>query len=98
MSRMRTALLGELNPVKYLAHNNCSINVSSLLLHNKMVTHSFVETNNRPQAATQCATAAETTTEQPFHIDWESLFQTCIHTANAGLKFFWGHLQQGHNL
>lgn len=63
-----------------------------------MVTHSFVETNNRPQAATQSTTTAETTTQQPFHIDWETLFQTPIHTANAGLKFFWGHLQQEHNL
>jgi DNA polymerase III delta prime subunit len=44
------------------------------------VYYPLAETDDRPQGTSKCTTAANTATEEPLHINWESLLENAVHT------------------
>lgn len=49
-------------------------------------THPLAQTDDRPQTKAQSTATAQTATQQPAHIHWESLPQTAVHTVYAGFE------------
>lgn len=47
---------------------------------------------DRPQTEAQCATAAQTATQEPPHIHWQRLPQAAVYTIDTGFEFLWCHL------
>lgn len=58
------------------------------------VTHSLVETYDRPQAAAHCTATAQAAAEQPFHIDRQVLLQASVYSIDARLELLWSNLEQ----
>lgn len=61
-------------------------------MQHRWVSHPLAEADNRPQTEAQCATAAETATQQPPHIHWQRLPQAAVHTVDTGFEFLWCYL------
>lgn len=61
---------------------------------------SFTKTDDWPQRAAEGAAAADTATEQPLHVDRQSLLEHAVDAVHRGLVLLRGHagLQAGGEL
>jgi hypothetical protein len=51
----------------------------------------LAETDDRPQGAAKCTTAANTATEEPLYVHWESFLKNAVHAHHCRFVLLWSN-------
>lgn len=60
----------------------------------KTETYSLVEAYNGPQTEAHRTATAQAAAKKPLPIDRQRLLQASVHSADAGFKLLWSHLEK----